>query len=60
MRDLLSDESKKRVRLARIPLGRFGHPEDVVYAGVYLASDESSWTTGAAIVIDGGISSYYF
>jgi NAD(P)-dependent dehydrogenase (short-subunit alcohol dehydrogenase family) len=60
MRDLLSDEKKKRVRLNRIPLGRFGHPEDIVYAGVYLASDESTWTTGATLVIDGGITSNYF
>ena len=60
MRDLLSDEKKKRVRLNRIPLGRFGHAEDIVYAGVYLASDESTWTTGAILVIDGGITSNYF
>jgi len=60
MRDLLSDEKKKRVRLNRIPLGRFGHAEDIVYAGVYLASDESTWTTGATLVIDGGITSNYF
>jgi NAD(P)-dependent dehydrogenase (short-subunit alcohol dehydrogenase family) len=60
MRDLLKDENKKRVRLNRIPMGRFGRPEDVVNMGVYLASDESSWTNGAALVIDGGISSNYF
>jgi NAD(P)-dependent dehydrogenase (short-subunit alcohol dehydrogenase family) len=60
MRDLLKDENKKRVRLNRIPMGRFGHAEDVVSLGVYLASDESSWTNGAAIVVDGGITSNYF
>lgn len=60
MRDLLTDETKKRVRLNRIPMGRFGHGEDVVNAGVYLASDESSWTNGAALVVDGGITSNYF
>ena len=60
MRDLLSDEKKKRIRLNRIPLGRFGHAEDIVYAGVYLASDESTWTTGTTMVIDGGITSNYF
>ncbi|HYM49590.1 MAG TPA: SDR family oxidoreductase [Candidatus Limnocylindrales bacterium] len=60
MRDLLKDENKKRVRLNRIPMGRFGHPDDVVNLGVYLASDESSWTNGAALVVDGGISVNYF
>lgn len=60
MRDLLKDENKKRVRLSRIPMGRFGHPEDVVSLSVYLASDESTWTNGAALVVDGGISVNYF
>jgi NAD(P)-dependent dehydrogenase (short-subunit alcohol dehydrogenase family) len=57
---LLKDAEAKRVRLARNPTGRFGKPEDIVNAGIYLASDESSWTNGAAIVIDGGITSNYF
>ena len=38
------------------PLGRIGKPEDVVSAILYLASDESSWTTGSIIHVDGGIS----
>jgi NAD(P)-dependent dehydrogenase (short-subunit alcohol dehydrogenase family) len=57
---LLSDPEAKEVRLARNPTGRFGRPEDVVSAGLYLASDESTWTNGAVLVIDGGISSNYF
>jgi len=60
MRDLLQDENKKRVRLNRIPMGRFGHAEDIVSLAIYLASDESTWTNGAALVIDGGITSNYF
>lgn len=36
------------------PLGRFGQPEDVANAIIYLLSDASSWVTGAEIVIDGG------
>jgi NAD(P)-dependent dehydrogenase (short-subunit alcohol dehydrogenase family) len=60
MRDLLKDEKKKALRINRIPLGRFGHADDVVNMGVYLASDESTWTNGAALVIDGGITSNYF
>ena len=57
---LLSDPEAKRIRLARKPTGRFGSPEDIVNAGIYLASDESTWTNGAVIVIDGGITSNYF
>jgi NAD(P)-dependent dehydrogenase (short-subunit alcohol dehydrogenase family) len=57
---LLRDPEAKRVRLARNPTGRLGRPEDIVDAGIYLASDESTWTNGAVMVIDGGITSNYF
>jgi len=57
---LLTNPEAKAVRLARIPMGRFGRAEDVVYLALYLASDESSWTTGAALVVDGGITANYF
>jgi NAD(P)-dependent dehydrogenase (short-subunit alcohol dehydrogenase family) len=45
-------ERQRRVRLH--PLGRLGTPEDVAALAVYLASDESTWVTGAAIPVDGG------
>jgi NAD(P)-dependent dehydrogenase (short-subunit alcohol dehydrogenase family) len=57
---LLKDEAAKELRLARNPTGRFGKPDEVVALAVYLASDESKWTNGASIVIDGGISVNYF
>ncbi len=57
---LLADPAAKAVRLARIPRGRFGQPEDIGHLAVYLASNESTWMTGASIPIDGGITSYYF
>ena len=60
MRDLLRDENKKRVRLARNPMGRFGQAGDIVSLAIYLASDESTWTNGAALVVDGGITVNYF
>ena len=39
---------------ATIPLRRFGTPEEIASAVLYLASDESSWTLGTEIVVDGG------
>jgi NAD(P)-dependent dehydrogenase (short-subunit alcohol dehydrogenase family) len=57
---LLKDPEARRVRLARNPSGRFGRPEDIVNAGIFLASDESAWTNGAVLVVDGGITSNYF
>jgi NAD(P)-dependent dehydrogenase (short-subunit alcohol dehydrogenase family) len=57
---LLADPEAKRIRLARNPTGRFGKPEDIVNAGIFLASDESAWTNGAVLVLDGGITSNYF
>jgi NAD(P)-dependent dehydrogenase (short-subunit alcohol dehydrogenase family) len=50
------DESARRQRLAWHPLGRFGQPEDIAGLAVFLASDESAWTTGAAFTVDGGYS----
>ena len=44
----------RRERTASHPIGRLGRPEDVAGLAVYLASDESSWTTGAALPVDGG------
>jgi NAD(P)-dependent dehydrogenase (short-subunit alcohol dehydrogenase family) len=39
---------------------RFGRPDDIVNLALYLASAESSWTNGAVMVADGGITSNYF
>lgn len=50
------DEDKAHERLARgIPLKRIGEPDDVAYAVLYLASDESKFITGTELVIDGGM-----
>ena len=60
LESLFPSEEERLKRLNRIPLGRFGRAEDIVNAALYLASDESSWTTGTTFVVDGGISVNYF
>ena len=57
---LLANPDAKKRRLDRIPMGRFGHAEDIVQMAVYLASDESTWVNGSVLVVDGGITSNYF
>lgn len=47
-------DAGSRMRLARYPVGRFGRPEEIAHMAVYLASDESRWTNGAVMVVDGG------
>jgi NAD(P)-dependent dehydrogenase (short-subunit alcohol dehydrogenase family) len=44
----------RRERTAAHPIGRLGQPEDLAGLAVYLVSDESSWTTGAILPVDGG------
>jgi NAD(P)-dependent dehydrogenase (short-subunit alcohol dehydrogenase family) len=48
-------ERARRAAIGFHPLGRFGEPQDMAHAMVYLASDEASWVTGAALVVDGGL-----
>ena len=49
-----SDPEAARQFVSRVPLGRYGEPQEVAYGVVYLASDESSYVTGSELVIDGG------
>jgi len=57
---LLANPDAKKRRLDRIPMGRFGRPEDIVQMALYLASDESTWVNGSVLLVDGGITSNYF
>lgn len=54
MTDVLSDDIKKKY-LEQIPSGRFGKPEDIAAACVFLASDEASYITGQTIHVNGGM-----
>lgn len=60
VRQFFADEAARQLRLARVPLGRFGQPGDVAELVLFLASDAASWLTGQAITLDGGISVNYF
>ncbi len=55
----LNTEEKKQRRLVHIPMGRFGEAKEIAQAALFLASDESSFMTGAEFVVDGGITSAY-
>jgi NAD(P)-dependent dehydrogenase (short-subunit alcohol dehydrogenase family) len=50
----LANPETRSARLSRIPLGRFGRPEDVANLAVVLASDESAFMTGTVVIADGG------
>jgi NAD(P)-dependent dehydrogenase (short-subunit alcohol dehydrogenase family) len=56
---LAADEGGLERRMVHIPMGRLGAFADIAGAVLYLASDESAWTTGQALVVDGGITAAY-
>ncbi len=54
-----SDEDRAARRLVHVPMGRFGEPEEMANAVLFLASDESSFITASSFLVDGGISGAY-
>jgi NAD(P)-dependent dehydrogenase (short-subunit alcohol dehydrogenase family) len=57
--ELLADPARRNRRLVHIPMGRFGRPEEMANAALFLASDESSFITGTSFLVDGGIVAAY-
>ena len=54
LKTVADPEAVRRERIKVHPIGRLGQPEDMAGLTVYLASDESSWVTGAVFPVDGG------
>jgi len=56
---VLDTDAKRARRLVHIPMGRFGQAKEIAQAALFLASDESSFVTGADFLVDGGITAAY-
>jgi NAD(P)-dependent dehydrogenase (short-subunit alcohol dehydrogenase family) len=53
------DEKQARRRLVHLPMGRFAEAHEIAQGALFLASDESSYVTASAFMVDGGLSGAY-
>ena len=54
-----ADPDRAAKRMVHIPMGRFGEPEEIAKAALFLASDDSSFVTASTFLVDGGLSNAY-
>jgi NAD(P)-dependent dehydrogenase (short-subunit alcohol dehydrogenase family) len=60
LRELFAKDPERAARrLVHVPMGRFGHAEEIASGALFLASDESSFVTASTFLIDGGLSGAY-
>jgi NAD(P)-dependent dehydrogenase (short-subunit alcohol dehydrogenase family) len=60
LRELFAKDPERAARrLVHVPMGRFARAEEIANAALFLASDESSFVTASAFLVDGGISGAY-
>jgi NAD(P)-dependent dehydrogenase (short-subunit alcohol dehydrogenase family) len=57
--DFLDTEEKQQRRLVHVPMGRFGDAEEMAKAALFLATEDSSYMTGATFTVDGGLTAAY-
>ena len=55
VQEMLKDPKAKALFEGIHPMGRLGQPEEIAQAAIYFASDESHWTTGSILTVDGGV-----